>query len=164
MDSTQKIFIGTFLAIIIIGGYLITSDKNLWKSDDVVTGTAASLLSLGEDITCTFEYTKDGQTMNGVLYITKNKDMRGDFITTHDQKGTITTHVIQKGEYIYYWGLPDKGSSKTRIDENGNIVDQVADKYNNKISTKPDVEYLCKPWNVDTSVFEFPEDVVFQDK
>ena len=163
MDSTQKIFIGTFLAIIIIGGYLITSDKNLWKSDDVVTGTAASLLSLGEDITCTFEYTKDGQTMNGVLYITKNKDMRGDFITAHTQNGTIKTHIIQKGEYIYYWGLPDKDNYKTKIDENVNAEEQM-NKYNKKISTKPDVQYSCKPWNVDTSVFEFPEGVVFQEK
>ena len=164
MDNTQKIFIGTFLAIIVIGGCLIVSDKNLLKNNNVVTGTAASLLSLGKDITCTFEYTEDGQTMNGVLYITKNKDMRGDFITAHAQKGTIKTHVIQKGEYIYYWGLPDKDNFKTKIDENANAAEQAEDKYNKKISTKPDVQYLCKPWNVDTSVFEFPKGVVFQDK
>ena len=163
MDKTQKIFIGTFLAIIIIGGYLIVSDKSLLKNNDVVIGTAASLLSLNKDITCTFEYTEDEQTMNGVLYITKNKNMRGDFITTHAQNGSVKTHVIQKEGYAYSWGLPDRDNSKTKIDENISTKDQM-DKYSKKISTKSDVQYLCRSWKIDPSVFDIPEGVVFQEK
>ncbi len=163
MDSMKKIFIGTFLVIIVIGGYLVASDNTLGNGN-VITGTATSLFSLSRDLTCTFEYTEDDQTMNGVLYITKNKYMRGDFITTHAEKGSVETHVIQKGGYTYSWGLPDKDNTKTKITENSSSANQVIDRYNKRISNKPDVEYSCQPWNVDPSVFELPEDVVFQNK
>ncbi len=165
MYGIKKVFIGAFLTTIIIGGYLIASnDEDLLGNNNVLVGTAASLFSLGQDITCTFEYSKDGQTMNGVVYITKNKNMRGDFITTHSQNGTVATHVIQKREYIYSWGSPNMNNFKTKINENGNVVDQAGDKYNEKISTRSDVQYSCKPWNVDPSIFELPESVVFQNK
>ena len=162
MEDTKKILIGMFLIIIMIGGYLMMSDKNL-LNNNIVTGTAASLLTLNEDITCTFEYAKDGQVMNGVLYITKDKNMRGDFVTTHQQNGSINTHTLQKEGYVYSWGLPDKENSKTKIDENSNAADKIRDKYNSKVSDKSDVQYLCKPWRVDLSLFELPEYVVFQE-
>ena len=164
MDSIQKIFIGTFLVIIIIGGFLVVSDKKLLNNSNIVTGTAASLFSLSKDITCTFEYTEDDQTMNGVLYVTKDKNMRGNFVTTHAEKGSVETHIIQKEGYVYSWGLPDKNDTKTKIIENSNSAEQIINKYNKKISNKSDVQYSCQPWNIDLSVFELPGGIVFQNK
>lgn len=163
MEDTKKILIGTFLIIIMIGGYLMVSDKNL-LNNNTVTGTAASLLTLNEDITCTFEYSKDGQLMNGILYITEDKRMRGDFVTTHPQNGSINTHILQREGSVYSWGIPGKENSKTKINENSDAADKIRDKYNGKVSDKSDVQYLCKPWRVDLSLFELPEGVAFQDK
>ncbi len=163
MEDTKKILIGTFLVIVMIGGYLMVSDKNL-LNNSTVTGTAASLLSLDKDITCTFEYTKDGQVMNGVLYVTRDKNMRGDFVTTHPQNGSIETHTLQKGGYVYSWGIPGRDNFKTKIDENSNDANKIRDKYNSKVSDKSDVQYVCKPWRVDPSLFELPENIVFKEK
>jgi len=88
--------------------------------------------------------------------------MRGDFVTTHPEKGSVEAHSIQKEGFAYSWGLPDRPSTKTKLAENS--VSGAVDGNNGKISNRPDVQYSCKPWKVDSSKFELPKEIVFQDK
>jgi len=164
MSKNQKISIGVISVFVVVVGFFVSSNKNLLKKNDVIVGTASSLLSLSKDITCTFEYAEEGQVMEGVVYVTKNKDMRGDFVTTHPEKGSVEAHTIQKGGYVYSWGLPDRPSTKIKISENSVSENQTVDGNSRKISNRPDVQYSCKPWRVVSSKFEIPKEIAFQDK
>ena len=129
--------------------------------DESFVGTIGNLLKSRKNLTCTFARSDENGEISGVVYVTTDDRMRGDFTMLMPQFGEINGHVIQKDGYGYTWGLPMmQGGVKVKLDEDGNPV-QKDD--NGMDMHDEEFDYNCEPWKVASSKFALPSDVEFQD-
>lgn len=119
--------------------------------------TLKDLLARGGTQICTFNNTVNGANTSGTVYIQSGK-LRGDFNTdTNGQK--VAGHIIVADNTSYFWTdlIPQgfkapatalgssQGSSQGSVDAN------------------LPMQYTCKPWSADASVFVVPKSISFQD-
>lgn len=124
-------------------------------------GTLRSLLALGKDLTCDFAYTSDEDARTeGTVYLSGER-MRGNFTMMMDDQH-MEAHTIRDGETAYVWGTTPYGEMATKF----NIMEDEGDDSDSSeqsIDLDESVEYDCRGWSVDGSMFTPPSDVQFQD-
>jgi hypothetical protein len=113
---------------------------------------------------CTFNYDDEGNMTDGTVYLS-GKKMRGDFSFTQNGGKIMNSHVIRDDVYGYTWLDGQKQGTKIKIETSDEITKDDEDEKDGKLFALDDkeVDYDCKPWNVDSSMLIPPTDVEFQD-
>ena len=129
-----------------------------------VNGSLASLVARGGTVQCdvgmaTGPADENGAT-KGSVYVSGGK-MRGDFEMT-SQAGTIESHMIRDGEYIYVWSSAMPMGMKMKATAAEQPSSPTAQPSPSDIYAQ-NHNYNCKPWSGDSSKFELPAGVTFND-
>ena len=126
------------------------------------TGTVTDLLKRGENLTCTFTRTDDtGNAIGGTVYVAgQGQRMRGDFVLAQADGTNMNGHIVRDGVTNYFWSDQLAQGTKMTIEE-----DIVASPVENSKQAMLDesVDYDCRPWAVDASLFTLPVDKDFID-
>jgi hypothetical protein len=182
----NKLVIGGVVAVLIIlaGFFLLTSKatapENGIKADvqrktvtegafaptnnqtETGSGSFRTLLSLGKNLSCTVSYTStdsdNAGTYNGTVYVAGQK-MRMEF-TTSVEGIAMKSNVINDGTEGYMWGTGPQGSMAIKFKADPS---QTETQKQNEFSLDQNVNYNCKNWSVDESLFVPPADIEFLD-
>lgn len=123
------------------------------------TGNLTQLFAFGKNITCTFTQNDEDVTGTGTIYVSGNR-MRGDFVMNFNQgEGTLSASTIQKDNTIYSWGSSPFGDFSTKVAMQADDISDDSD----GIDFDEDIDYNCKKWDVNNSMFVPPSDVQFDD-
>jgi hypothetical protein len=118
----------------------------------------AALLQSGENQTCTYEYSNNGNTISGAVYLSGDK-MRNNYeMTGTDQN--MTGSMIRDGDTMYVWGSSTPQGIKMQFD-----MDKLQEQMQNMapVDVNAQTQYNCESWNVDENMFVPPSDVTFND-
>jgi hypothetical protein len=136
-------------------------------------GSLSSLLAMGESMEWTFVFSSNGVRGEGAGFY-NNGNARIDSLYTGAESPLTASYIIAdaKNKVAYNWTLdnsvlmgvkkalpdfmPDAETVSTEQREATPAVTEV-------VSLETTVEYDCKPWSVDNSVFVPPTDVTFRD-
>lgn len=168
-------FIGIFLvAVLLIGGGVYVYNQSQTSSVDtastdsesrVMTGDAPKslldLLTVSASQECAYE---DDMGNSGVAYSSGGK-MRGDFMGTANGQ-VYRTHMITDGTDMYIWSDGVEGGYKSSLSlmtEGETSVEGEENAQVNTVDPNKKVDYSCKSWIVDQSVFAIPSDIEFTD-
>ena len=129
------------------------------------SGSLASLFGRGERVRCEFSSSVDGQLSQGVFY-TDGDHFRVD--ATHQADGeTLTSNIINNGEYTYTWGSSVEGqfAIKMRTGMAGVAEAHPPSSTNDTsvVDIDANVMYTCAKWAADPSLFVPPSSVTFMD-
>ena len=174
MSKQVGIIIG-IIAVIVIGGaafaYMqfankstqpqesvsITQEKASQSASTQTRNSIKSLLGVGRNATCKISY-PDGTT-SGTIYVADNK-IRGDFnLTTPDNK-QMESHMIQDGQFSYFW--TGTTGTKIKIDTSTTQTSPAAGQQQGTDFDK-EVDMDCSSGSIDSSKFTLPADVKFTD-
>jgi hypothetical protein len=174
--NTKNIAIAAIVIVLLLllgaAGYLMLS-KNTAKTlktapkETVVptktgqtTKSLMDLLSLGQNLRCTFDTTgTTGTSTKGTVYVSGTK-IRGDFTITDKTGKEQQTSMIRVGDTNYVWGstLPNGIKMTLSLDKiSGNT--QASQYFNPSQKTN----YNCLPWSVDATLFTPPSNIKFTD-
>ena len=125
------------------------------------TGSFSDLVGLGNSITCDFSHEAEtGSVVAGTVKVADGK-MRSDFAM--QQAGTeYQSHFIQDASYFYTWSDGPQGSfaMKAPIEE-VDTNEAGSGQPGRPVDMDSDVEYECRSWRADASVFVPPSDITF---
>ncbi|MEX1111893.1 MAG: hypothetical protein WEC84_00365 [Candidatus Andersenbacteria bacterium] len=127
-----------------------------------LSGTVTDLLQSGQNLTCTFNRTDEAGTTSGTVYVAgQGQRFRGDFTLSQADGMQMDAHVVQEGDVNYFWSdqLP-QGTKTTVTDEEAATPSDTA---NPQAVLDENVDYSCRPWIVDNSMFNLPSDKEFVD-
>lgn len=164
-----KVIIGILLAVAAAGvaGYFLFMNGGSAGSLDTEgdtteeSGTFASLMAMGQNLSCTFTYDDGTNVSSGTVYLAAGAErIRGDFNYTDSAAGPMEAHLIRDGGYNYLWGssLPQGIKTAVTAENSGSLFGD-----NDNAPIDENTEYQCMPWTVDESKFAAPTDVSFQD-
>jgi len=128
------------------------------------TGSLQELRTLGETVECSITYEpQDGSDSVEGTYFVNDRNVRGDFLTeTPDLSGQMLSSLILRDDTMYVWSTIDGETYGLQMDLSQ--LDATEAEGNQPIPLDDSVEYDCAPWtNVDRTIFEPPQDVLFQD-
>jgi len=149
------------------------------KKEELVKGNLTDLLKMNAALVCDTNVTEDESTMTAKTYIS-GKKMRIESTVT-SKESTLTTYIINDAEWMYMWGQnpaqPNTGLKYKNMDmekfaedfkDLGSIVNPkptTTDETTQETPQTPEnnVQYSCKPWVVNESLFTPPTEVVFTD-
>ncbi len=175
-----KILIGGFIALVIAIGvfFLLTGKANapedgLKEATDSSTaatteqtqigsGSLRTLFGSGKNLSCSVSYkpvdADSTDAYNGTIYVSGNK-MRMEFTTTADGL-SMKSNIIQDGTNGYMWGSSPQGTMAIKF-----TVDpaQADVQKQQQFNLDQNVDYDCKNWSVDSSMFVPPSDIQFMD-
>lgn len=115
------------------------------------------LMAAGQNVECEFQ--KNDGSQKGTLYVTGDK-MRGEFMMK--QGGSeFPMHMIRNTEKMYTWGGP-MGEGQGMIMP-ANMQGNSPMGGPQTANMDEEMDFTCKPWSADSSRFEPPSDVQFQD-
>jgi hypothetical protein len=182
----NKVVIGGAVAVVIIlaGFFLLTSKATAPENgvgvdgqrktitegafapmntqSETGSGSFRTLLGLGKNLVCTVSNTSTDSasegTYNGTVYVS-GKKMRMEFTTGVD-KVAMKSNVINDGTQGYMWGTGPQGSMAIKFKADPS---QTEAQKQNEFSLDQNVDYNCKNWNVDESLFIPPADIEFLD-
>lgn len=145
---------------------------------DTMTGSG-SILGLmtgnkGQNMECAFVFTSSGARSEGTGFFIDGK-ARVDTLYSDDTSKQIASYMIMDtpDDTMYVWSLVDgeQTGMKMSISENKKMAAQLSE--NNQpakqavtpeqLSPESDVQYTCKSWSPDVTVFIPPTDVAFTD-
>lgn len=115
------------------------------------------MLTLGSTQQCSFS---DDVGNKGTVYVA-DKKIRGDFSTTVENN-TTNGHMIVNENTAYLW----IDGQTTGYEMSMDVVNKAAGTNINtasQIDLDKKIDYDCKSWNVDASVFILPTDIKFTD-
>lgn len=167
MNKKLPLIIGALVIIVIVAYLLMPKDqKTTPQSQTVVKQNTTDqiatqpkslkdLLTLGKTQECSFN---DGSDNQMTIFVANNK-MRGNF----DSKvgGQIMkSHIIVDGQTSYIWVDGQNTGYKMSVDKT--VKDQ-ANNQPNQVDLDKQVNYSCKDWTADSSVFNLPTGINFTD-
>ena len=174
----NKVIVLIVVAIVILGGGYFAYTKYSGKSGDsagsstvkesnntnnakpTASGTFASLVARGENLTCTFEYNDNTSVTSGTVYIAdKAKRIRGDFNIKKSAGGPMQVTMIRVDGYNHIWSSAFSQGVKTKV---------TAEEENKLLSDKDsgvdeNTEFECSSWTVDSAKFTLPAGMSFMD-
>lgn len=142
------------------------------STDETVKGKGSllSLLAMGRSQECTFVVRTDGVVQEGTAFY-DGGNARVDTLVKSAGAKEVASYMImdQKTNTMYLWGsaqgdqgikmqLPD-ASAQTKAETSGMPTAQSEP----TVAPDTDVDYDCKPWRVDGSVFVPPANIEFMD-
>jgi hypothetical protein len=136
------------------------TEKEL-PTDDMVSGTFASLLGLGQNLICQFTYFDGTSASDGTFYIAQGGErLRGDFTSTIGGQ-TIESHLIRNDGFNYTWSSSLNQGAKIKIEPE--VKSQVTAQKNTQMPIDENTVYDCTPWSIDPSKFVLPSGIEFID-
>lgn len=143
-----------------------TLQQNEGSSDSQsISGTLRDLLARNLPMECSFTRTDEAGTTSGTVYLS-GKKMRGDFEMTQSDGAQVSSSVIRDGEYGYTWTSQQPQGMKMKLDESDVVTEdeESSEKKQEPFALdKEDVDYTCKPWRADNSMFVPPSNIEFVD-
>ncbi len=124
--------------------------------------TLMNLLGLGKTLECSFQFKDDGNQSEGTGFFEGNK-MRVDMMYTATSSEVFTSNMINDGATMYLWSDTEEGKFAMKMSATPDAASGQASPPDVPLDAATKVWYTCKPWNVDGSVFEAPQDVTFMD-
>ncbi len=144
------------------------------KADETMKGknSIMSLLKLGKSMECTFSFSSGGLRGEGTGFF-DNGNARVDSLYTSTSSAPTASYMITDApsKMMYMWTLNDGVSQGVKMaipDDTAPATDApkttpMPPVKDAGVTPETDVEYDCKPWSVDNSVFIPPSDVEFMD-
>lgn len=124
------------------------------------TTSLAALMGLGQSVECSYQKTDEDGTQSGTIYLAGGK-MRGDLqITSSD--GTYPMKMINDGSYQYLWGGPLGETQGMKMANTAGRSGRSPHGQHGPDMEEP-MDYQCKPWAVDASLLQVPQDVQFME-
>ncbi len=164
--------IGIIAAIVVVGAgvWYFTQNQNSGEVQNdsattereselaMETTSLKELMTRGRDIECSWNSTDANNQSSGTIYVTKDKG-RANFTST-DEGQTRTGHMIfmagsTNTSYVWMDG-EDKGFKMSFENTTEANSSQGMDPNEN-------YDYSCKSWNADSSFFEPPSNINFQE-
>ena len=184
----MKIILIGLVALLLLGGgifYFVqkksatsptqNGGSNLTKSSEkekgnTIKGTITDLLARGENMTCRFSSSKDGSSIEGVVYVS-GKNSRSDITAINEDGVKMETHAIIKDEWMYMWSSDRKEGMKLTVEnsltepvlEEPVEEDDPAQAAIDANAVMDELDYDCSSWPVDQSKLEVPSDITFVD-
>jgi hypothetical protein len=166
MNKQTMAIIGVI--VVLVAGFFIWrnqgSDSNQ-VSGDRITGSnsLSSLLGMGKNLVCTFDYADESGEQKGTVYIAGEK-MSGEFTIT-DSEGSVQTSIIRDDEYQYLWGDGMEQGVKFKLSAMSELEGEATTPTETEESVDLDQQYNvdCDNWRVDDSKFVPPSNVEFMD-
>ena len=140
---------------------MMEGDNQMTGDGETFTGSLKALVALGKEYQCTFSQETDQATSDGTVYIS-GENIRGDFTSTVSVGGgfAVESHMIKKGNTLYTWSPLSSQGFQIEVDENDDA--EVSAEANAALEVQnQELEYNCKPYNVNASLFETPSDIEF---
>ena len=165
----KNLFIGIAVLLLLGGGYFYFSKSQVIPikkaTSGLIKGNIQDLFARGANIQCTFKYDDEGNNTEGTIYLS-GKKMRGNFSLTQGDGTVFASNIIRDENYGYTWMEGQEQGTKIKIETTEEISETT--KENNKKNElfaldDKNIDYDCKPWNVDNSMFTPPSNVKFQD-
>jgi len=184
MNKTVRIIVIVVILILLGGGafYLFSkSHKASTQSEQTAAPqnqsqqmstqkkSLADFFSMTGSLKCTFSDNTDNSS--GTVYVAVGK-MRGDFQRTDSGK-THASHMINDGQFVYYWTDGEKTGYKMSL---ASVKNEMGKAMGNAMKSSggdqsqqqgPDMKkqsnYSCGPWAADKTLFTPPTDVTFTD-
>lgn len=185
--SKKSVFVGVAILILIVLGVVVlsggnnnsenfgdqpvvqTENKELEKEKTfqlVGKSTIQNLVAQNKDFECAITYSEteaDGEIdlIEGNIFTSEEK-LRGDFVISAEESPIVYSMII-KDKTMFSWSEIDgeKYGVRMSLEVNDN-VENIESK--EPVSLEDEVSYDCKEWkNVDGSVFETPNDIIFTD-
>ena len=130
---------------------------------DHLTGqdSLKNLLALGKTLECSFRTSDDGITTEGSAFFDSGK-LRVDTMYTGASSSIDTSSLIISGDTMYTWSKTDAGEFAIKM-PTAAVPATSAGTRKGEVSLQNNVQYDCKPWRVDGSVFVPPADLTFMD-
>ena len=132
------------------------------------SGNLLDLFSLGKDLTCTFEANTEGGNIKGTVYVSGNK-VRSDYMVEMPQmpESNIEGSTISDGDYVYTWtSMQEKGVKVAVPEETDEVTSDEPFSFESSemdANLNQEFDYSCKPWVLNSNVFELPADKEFID-
>lgn len=153
---------------------VVTNDQNEISketevNEDTLTGKDSlnALLRLGKSIQCTFSFSADGLRGEGTAFY-DNGLARIDSLYTDESEGDTSSYLVidSNNEVMYSWFTQAGETQGVKLSTKATseqTVPSVAENKPETVTPETPVQYDCKPWAVDGSVFVPPTDVEFMD-
>lgn len=139
------------------------------SGSETVSANFAQLMALGKNYTCTFDSTDEdaGSRTSGTVYVAESGDKLNGVFTMHSETETEKQmYVIRDGEYNYMWSSDMEQGYKVKINpEDDQLFAGQTDDSDESTSfdENQQVDFHCRPWSVDNSMFVPPSTVQFMD-
>lgn len=169
----NSLIIGIVAAVVVLGGAFFLFNNsgssggengamNKDEAPEDFSGNLSGLLAFGKNITCTFSHEEGGATAEGTVYVEgRGEKVRADFTMLQGGE-SFSASTISRDGTNYSWGETPFGSFATMVkDDDSGTSDGKNQSQGFDLET--DVDYKCSTWRVDSSKFELPAGVQFQD-
>jgi hypothetical protein len=144
-------------------------------TDETMKGknSIMSLFKLGKSMECTFAFSSDGMRGEGTGFFADG-NARVDSLYTGTGSAPTASYMISdaSNKVMYTWTLDDGVAQGVKMAIPDEVPSGDVDTESKPspmpsqeagVTPETDVEYNCKPWTVDSSVFVPPSDVEFMD-
>lgn len=141
----------------VILGSTEQTDTDLVAADGSFSGSVFDLGKTGKSYECTVSHTVQGINSNGVVYITGD-NIRANFTSSVPVIGSVKTQMIATTDSVYTWtSLMNQGFKSERGVAKIQAQGQVQ-----SIDLNQTLNYTCKNWTTDMSVFTVPTNITFK--
>lgn len=131
---------------------------------DIAGGAKLSdALKNGKPLMCVFDNKTAPVAHSGTIYI-NGLSIRTDYTVTGGKPGNSQGHLISDGEYFYIWTEQNTGF-KLQISAfpGQNATTSAENLLSSYMAMDASSEIKCLPWQTDTTVYELPNNIDFQD-
>jgi len=127
-----------------------------------VSGTIKDLIAQNVPLQCSFNHQSEAGETTGKVYLS-GQNVRGDFTMTQPDGQTLDSFMIRKDDYAYVWGSALPQGTKLKIEDPEDFMASSENDDQSFNLENQDVDYSCKPWLVNSSIFNPPSDIEFVD-
>lgn len=174
MQNKQAI-IGIIAAAIILlgaGAALLYSKNTKEPNQNVPTPTKEEkkepktesniieILKSSQTQQCDFKSDEGDMVSSGAVYF-NNQNLRADF-TIKDKNKESAVSMIRKGNNNYIWGSAFPNNAGVKMTLSMDEFEK-SDQTKDYLDPNKKVDYKCKPWTLDISMFNPPSNIKFQD-
>lgn len=139
-----------------------TADMPVVSDHTTGQDSLQSVLALGKTLECSFRTSDEKMPAEGTAFFDNGK-LRVDTMYTGASSSVETANLIMAEGTMYTWSKTSEGSFAIKMPLSAIPPAGTPMKSEKSVSLENKVQYDCKPWRVDGSVFVPPADVTFMD-
>lgn len=165
----KQLLIGIGAVLVIGAGYFLYQQTALNPSKNqtgagAIKGNLQDLFAKGVSMQCSFSNDDQENKSEGTVYLS-GKKMAGSFTSTQTDGTVYKSNLIRDDQYGYSWLDGQTQGTKLKIEASKDVMKNSDNEKPNKVFALENekINYDCKPWNVDKSIFVPPADIEFQD-
>lgn len=130
------------------------------KKESETGNNIIEILKSGQTKQCDFKSDEGDSATSGVAYF-NNQNLRADF-TIKDESKKSAVSMIRKGNDNYIWGTSFPNNAGVKMTLSMDEFEK-SDQTKDYLDPNKKVDYKCKPWTLDISMFNPPSNIKFQD-